>query len=315
LTTGSSKEEKKGSEEKGTGKRKGAKGKKKQPEKKKQTTCKVPSGWDSISRQYEDWAEILRQLREDNGKITGDLCDRECGGGGDCMFHVIAYILTLFINTYGTEDDKEILKHAGGKFTQADVREIFANALTEADVDLKNQESLLSQYVTEQQEDWDEDWWQPDEIAEIENSRDRLAGLQKQVRQSGMSFQGDHIALQVLQKLLTKLYGIGFVMMTDTGSFVCHDYQLRVSDPNIKYWAFFINIEGAHFKLVGFDSGVPGSSIQFIFPRDHLPETIRILLKDICHYQNLRTGKRRRERGENFDIVTEVIQPRKKAKT
>lgn len=327
LTTKSGKEEKKWEEETKTKKSKTRKEtttkqkKSKSPKPKskaEKTTCKVPAGWDSITMQYPSWEEIFRQLREDSSaKISGDLCDKECGGEGDCMFHVIAYIITLYIQKFGSEVEKQVLKQTSQhKLTQADVREMLANALTEADVDVKNSESLLNQYVSEQKGEWDLDWWRPDKIAAIQNSKERLVKLREIVKQPGMSFQGDHIALQVLQTLLTQMYGLGLVMMTDTGSFVCQNYKLQLHDPKIKYLAFFINIQGTHFKLAGFDSRVPGSQIQFIFPKNNLPETIKILLTDICDYQNQRTGIRRKERGENFDILVDVIQrPMKKQKT
>jgi hypothetical protein len=267
-------------------------------------------GWKSfqIQKTYGVWKTIFEQLQEEREPVHGDFCERECGGGGDCLFHVIAYALQHYVDRFGTAEQKK-----AKKLTQEDVRSYFAESVTLADMDLKQEDSLINQYVTEKKlPGWSSTWWDPNAIVAIPKIEDRLSAFQAIVQQEGFYFQGDAQTLRILQKTLTDTFGIGFIMMTEDGTFVCRDWLEQKENPKIKYWVFFVNIKNAHFRLVGYDVG-DGTPVQIVFPKDNLPQTIQTLFQDICIFQNKRTGLNIKIQKPGTDIIVETIRKKKKS--
>lgn len=155
----------------------------------------INDGWRPLSDKHKWWRKFVMD-HSDIG-FPNCICERECGGGGNCLFHSIAYAMRELGITF------------------EDLREIAASQVDETNVDL-----LLALWGEEQNnEDWNDNWFNPDEIQQLDNREDRIAALQQAIQTPGYYLQGDDNILNLLVHhdfFLDQKLGI-ILLSTDNG--------------------------------------------------------------------------------------------------
>ena len=119
------------------------------------------------------WRKRLKSTKSNNS-LWGN---KECGGGGDCLFSVVE---EAFMDFSRPEDDY---------FTIENLRNLVSQ-----EIDKNNFQLILETYKLEKENNEFNGYWNPDEIDTVEELRDKI-------RETGNSFWGDHIIIQLLEKL------------------------------------------------------------------------------------------------------------------
>ena len=183
----------------------------------------------------------------------------DCGGGGDCLFSVIAEAFNLEDIYNGGE---------GSKYTIDSVRNIAAN-----EVNNDNFDNIIGIYRALYDNDDFDGEWNPYNINNIEE-------FKKIIITSGDEYWGDHLCLDLLKTGLK----INFIIMKTSLSIENYDdfdknslfYPIfQDMDFNSKYIILYYTDE-IHFQLVGYFNG---NVMKTIFEYDELPSKIIELYK------------------------------------
>ena len=212
-------------------------------------------GWEEIN---DGWKKRLGYKNSCNYGLI------DCGGGGNCLFHCIAQSLN---KPY--EPDAEL-------YDYQDIRNIAAEQINQDNLDI----ILINYRALKEVGDFD-GYWDPNDIESVEE-------LQEVIRESGDSFWGDHIIIQLLQEALD----MNIIILNCDKDYYLSDY----SDASLKErfnvhpLAHNINkhpksillsyIDELHFLLVGyFDKG----KIQTLFKTKKLPKNFMKIYNEDCH--------------------------------
>ena len=202
----------------------------------------VEYGWQKLDHFWKD------KIKFNHNFPFGFL---DCGGGGDCLFLVIAEALNLTDIYNGNE---------GNKFNVDSIRNVAAN-----EVKQDNFTNILEIYrALFDNDDFDGDW-NPYKVNNIEE-------FKKIIKTKGDQYWGDHLILDLLQKGLN----INFILMKTDIELEDDDdlnyfYPIgRDIDENSKYIIIYYTDE-IHFQLVGY---FDGNVMKVIFNYDELPKKL-----------------------------------------
>lgn len=218
--------------------------------------------WMNLTKASLPWSE-----RQDADQLDflDQVCVRECGGGGDCLFHAIAYGL-----------------NQNYRFTSPLTAQSLRNT-TAFNISKENVDDYLDEYIREQkQKSLPSRSFDPLAIARNKNVNDRVTHLQRVVSTPGFSYQGDDLSLKLLShSAFFKENKLGFLVIKDNGFFDC---KLYPSDLVSEDFLVLYNISdakmGGHWKLAGVDSG---HDVQTLFTRENFPEVLKNLFLLDCH--------------------------------
>jgi hypothetical protein len=203
---------------------------------------------------------------EDTGEDTEDddaswqtlddcLYVRECGGGGDCLFHVIAYAISTSQATYSAQD----------------VRFQLAQSLTDTNLKVflettdDRQEALVN--LREQK---------------FPNDTALLQAVHSVVRQPGFTYQGDDLSLLYLQQHgLYESKGVQFVVfLQDEDGKVTMQCPPSSDVPRaLRRYIFLLNVNDYHWRLLAVRSG--GRYAVQVEAKD-VPECVKAMYRQTC---------------------------------
>jgi len=156
---------------------------------------------------------------------------RDCGGGGDCLFHVLAY-------AYGLLYAKKV--------TMALVRTWLAESITEENVD-----GFMDAIIDEQKNHIASGSFVVEGVRRHEDRKQIMKAL---VRQPGYAFQGTDVVLRFLKTHCHQFRGCGFVALSDHGP----DHSQIITDKSASNLVFLFNLSGhshwVHASLLNMDA-------------------------------------------------------------
>ena len=215
------------------------------------------SNWLKYLSSY-GWERLCLGWRKRLDENTKNSCYGvlECGADGDCLFHVISESLNsqyIFQNNFNSE----IKLH-----DVSSLRKLVSEQITD-----ENYNYILNNYIIEKSSDEFHGEWEPENI-------NRKEDLQKEIQTCGNNFWGDHILLQLLQKVLD--FNV-IIMNSDnyTNSEDINDRYLINSlcdtlSPQRKTIIIYF-FEEFHFQLIGY---FDGNVMKTLFDYDELPENV-----------------------------------------
>lgn len=180
----------------------------------------------------------------------------ECGADGDCLFHVISEALnSQYI--YQENFNSEIKLH-----DVSSLRKLVSEQITD-----DNFSYILNNYILEKSSGEFQGEWDPENIKSKEE-------LQKEIKKCGNNFWGDHILLQLLQKILN----INVIIMNSDNYSDSEDENDRFLinslcdnlEPTRKTIIIYF-FEEFHFQLTGY---FDGNIMKTIFDYNELPTNI-----------------------------------------
>ena len=180
----------------------------------------------------------------------------ECGGDGDCLFHVISEALnSQFIYQENFNSDTIF-------YDVNSLRHLVSEQITD-----DNFSYILNNYILEKSSGEFHGEWNPENIT----SKDEL---QKEIKKSGDNFWGDHILLQLLQKIMD----INVIIMNSDNYSNSEDENDRFLinplcddlEPDRKTIIIYF-FEDFHFQLVGY---FDGNVMKTLFDYNDIPTNI-----------------------------------------
>lgn len=216
-----------------------------------------PPGWKKLTSVSRKWKTRLNKQKE---SILNYICIGECGGGGDCMFHVIAHALAHDQKIYPGVDLIE--------FDFKAIRNIVANNLTPR---LAREQLNIDNAAP--YKDWDFNrYYDAKQIYEYKLP-DRCVQhiLQYYIRQPGWKYQGSEFTLRVLtdDSKDNLLRSVGYVVIKDDGTISPFVYK----NNNTQHYIILYNQNQIHWQLGGFvdinnvlHTVLTEKEIQNIFP-------------------------------------------------
>jgi len=208
--------------------------------------------WHNYLNDY-GWTKLnlgwRKRLKENNNNSCFGLL--ECGGDGDCFFHVLCEALnTEFLS-----------KLRMPKYDVHTLRTLAAN-----EINKNNFQLILENYKIDYEENsFNFGEWDPNDIKTI-------GQLKKEIVKGGDNFWGDHILLQLLQKKL-KLNII--VLNSDCTIHPMASLDLSENDKTI----IIYYIDQYHFQLIGY---YDGNSMKTLFKNNELPQIIVNIYNEDC---------------------------------
>lgn len=152
----------------------------------------------------------------------------DCGGAGNCLFSVIARILS---------------KLTSKKCSSDTVRKITAKSINKENID-----TLLENYIIEYRNAEEDFMWDPIKINECDSVKEKTNELRSVVRTSGYTYEGDDVTLTLLSnsKIFDE-YKLGIVIVTSS----CQITFVRDVPYEPEIYAIIYNIGNYHWQLVG----------------------------------------------------------------
>lgn len=195
------------------------------------------------------WKKRLKSLTSKNS-LWGI---KDCGGDGDCLFLCIEEALRDFSKV--VDDNYSVEK----------LRKIAANMITDQNFIL-----ILETYKAEAETDEFDGLWDP---FAIKTKKD----LQKEMMESGDSFWGDHIIIQLLAEALN----LNFIILNDENELANQEFRLQRigldlrKDRNTIILSYYSNV---HYQLVGYFNG---RHMQTVFEYNEIPpEMLDVYMED-----------------------------------
>jgi len=206
----------------------------------------VELGWEKLHRV---WITKLNTFHNPypNNSLFGAL---ECGDDGDCLFHCIAYAL----NTHNSHNTHNTL------YDSCDIRTLVANSITQDQFD-----DIITCYRSMKDLDDFDESWDPYEI-------DTLELFKEQVKESGHSYWGDHLLLQLLIQVCNVNI---FILTQNEWTQTYEPYSLLDTYDKTLGSIVLLYENDAHFKLVGHFQ----NSMKVYFTDEILPLEIKRLFK------------------------------------
>ena len=200
-------------------------------------------GWTKLNLGWK------KRLKEEGNSCFGLL---ECGGDGDCFFHVLCEALnTEFLS-----------KLRMPKYDVKTLRVLAAN-----EINKNNFHFILENYKI----DFEENefnfggGWNPDDIKTI-------GQLKKEIVKGGDNFWGDHILLQLLQK---KLKNNIIILNSNCTVHPMASLDLGENDKTI----IMYYLDQHHFQLIGY---YDGDLMKTLFKNNQLPDIIVKIYNEDC---------------------------------
>jgi len=174
-------------------------------------------GWQKLSK---DWITKLNKLHNPypNNSLFGAL---ECGNDGDCLFHCIAYALNTKQEDFYDSDD---------------IRRLVADSVSHEQFD-----NMITCYRSMKDLDDFDESWDPYEIDTLDKFKDQLM-------ESGHSYWGDHLVIQ----LIIQVFNLNlFILTQNEWTNVYERYPLATDYDPSKNTIILLHENDIHFKLVG----------------------------------------------------------------
>ena len=212
-------------------------------------------GWTKLSL---GWKRRLKE-KENKNSCFGLL---ECGGEGDCLFHVISEALN--------SNNLNQLKLP--KYDVLSLRKIAANEIKKYNFDL-----IIESYRLDYEEN-DLGFigeWEPNEI-------ETISQLKREIKQTGNNFWGDHILLQLLNEKL-KLNTI--ILNSDNLEYSniedrCKIHPIASKELNKKNKTIIIYyLDEYHFQLIGY---FDGNIMKSLFDYNEIPPILLEVYNNDC---------------------------------
>ena len=186
-----------------------------------------------------------KRLKENNFGLL------ECGGDGDCFFHVLCEAL----------NSEFLSKLRMPKYDVNTLRTLAGNEINKTNFQL-----ILENYKIDYEEDsFNFGEWDPNDIKTI-------GQLKKEIVKGGDNFWGDHILLQLLQKKL-KLNII--VLNSNNTIHPMASLDLGENDKTI----IIYYLDQYHFQLIGY---YDGNIMKTLFKNNELPQIIVNIYNEDC---------------------------------
>ena len=190
------------------------------------------------------WRKRLKSNKSNNS-LWGCL---DCGAGGDCLFLVIE------------EGFKDFSRPDEEYFSVENLRFLVSN-----EIDKNNFPLIIETYKLEKENDEFNGFWDPDEIENIED-------LKEKIREKGNSFWGDHIIIQLLEKALN----INIIIMNSENDYY-ENKQFSIQSTGTEFikdrrTIIIYYCLNCHFQLIGYFNG---NRIQTLFSYEELPDEIK----------------------------------------
>ena len=183
------------------------------------------------------------------------LCDNyfllDCGGEGDCLFHVISEALNL--------DNIAKGKKRYTMYDAQDIRKIAANS-----VNRKNFRDILCAYTLAKESGEFNGLWDPTFV-------DTVRELRQEILEMGDNFWGDQIILSLIQERLK----LNVIILSNLNTSV---YPTGEDINKYERTIVIYYYDNIHFQLVSYFN-VENNTLQTIFTKDSLPEELELVYK------------------------------------
>lgn len=153
----------------------------------------------------------------------------ECGGEGNCLFHVISFILNELLSNEKKYDSDKVRKLTAKSINNDNVNSILENYL----IDYKNHNS--------------EFLWNPEELNEF-SIEQKTKELKSIIKTDGYIYEGDMVSLSLLSNSdIFKKHKLGIIIFTD-------HYNIHTI-PDLPYipeiYGIIYNVSNIHWQLIG----------------------------------------------------------------
>ncbi len=175
----------------------------------------------------------------------------DCGGDGDCLFHVISEALNL--------DNISSGKKKVSLYDAKDIRKIAADS-----VNRKNFRDIICAYTLAKESDDFIGLWNP---LFVETVKD----LREEILEMGDNFWGDQLVLSLIQDKLK----LNVIILSDTSTKV---YPTGTDINKFERTLVIYYYNDVHFQLVSYFD-MEKSRLKTIFSKDQLPEELSLVYK------------------------------------
>ena len=172
----------------------------------------------------------------------------DCGGDGDCLFHVISEALNLDKISKGKKGKKTILYEA------KDIRKIAADTVTR-----KNFRDIICAYTLAKESDEFIGLWNPSFVETVKD-------LREEILEMGDNFWGDQIILSLIQEKLK----LNVIILSNTSTSI---YPTGTDINKFERTIVIYYYNDVHFRLVSYFD-MESSRLETIFTKDTLPSEL-----------------------------------------
>ena len=172
----------------------------------------------------------------------------DCGGDGDCLFHVISEALNLDKISKSKKGKKTILYEA------KDIRKIAADSVTR-----KNFRDIICAYPLAKESDEFIGLWNPNFVETVKD-------LREEILEMGDNFWGDQIILSLIQEKLK----LNVIILSNTSTSI---YPTGTDINKFERTIVIYYYNDVHFQLVSYFD-MENSRLETIFTKDTLPSEL-----------------------------------------
>jgi len=172
----------------------------------------------------------------------------DCGGDGDCLFHVISEALNLDKISKSKKGKKTILYDA------KDIRKIAADTVTR-----KNFRDIICAYTLAKESDEFIGLWNPSFVETVKD-------LREEILEMGDNFWGDQIILSLIQEKLK----LNVIILSNTSTSI---YPTGTDINKFERTIVIYYYNDVHFQLVSYFD-MESSRLETIFTKDTLPSEL-----------------------------------------
>ena len=172
----------------------------------------------------------------------------DCGGDGDCLFHVISEALNLDKISKSKKGKKTILYEA------KDIRKIAADSVTR-----KNFRDIICAYTLAKESDEFIGLWNPNFVETVKD-------LREEILEMGDNFWGDQIILSLIQEKLK----LNVIILSNTSTSI---YPTGTDINKFERTIVIYYYNDVHFQLVSYFD-MENSRLETIFTKDTLPSEL-----------------------------------------
>jgi len=157
--------------------------------------------------------------------LDGSPFPKECGGGGNCLFHVLA----CMVSSVGEK-----------KYEYMDMRSSTASVVNEDNI-----EDMVDMYKVDYINNKQDFRWVPEKL-DNKSIKNKIRAMKNIIRTPGFLYEGDMVSLNLLVKsYLFQKYKIGIVIITNTGIVI----KIETSYTP-KYYGVIYNTSNVHWEII-----------------------------------------------------------------
>lgn len=168
----------------------------------------------------------------------------ECGMGGDCLFHSIAYLLSKFNNI---------------NYDYKNIRELTANLINKNNIN-----SILDTYTVDYINNKSDFLWNPSKLIKFESETKKIETFKCIIKTSGFLYEGDLISLNLITNSDIFIQNkIGLIIITNTRQII----RIETSKYEPDIFGILFNISNIHWQLIG---GYINNNKKYFFTKNDL---------------------------------------------